>query len=381
MLLVAVVSGRWRLKNMTPHRPRSPFMLAGLVCILTSGSAALPSLAEDIVITDHENREIVLTAPAERVVTIPMPMASGVIALDGSSDRLVGLNPLSLTAIREGILGKIFPEALDVSDAVTGTDFVPNVEALAAVNPDLVIQWAGRGPEIVDPIINAGLNTVLIKYGTEELTRQYMTMVATVIGKPERIGELVEWRDRVQQDIAAKTAGLSEEDRPSVLYLGRSLSDITAAGNQGQYSSWYIELAGGRNAAAELDGSVSINREQIAQWDPEVILLNSFEPELDVSWVYDDPILSLTRAAQNHRVYKMPLGGYRWDPPSQESPLTWMWLAELLHPDLFDYDLRAEMTAAYKSLYNYQLTDEDIDGIIWTEQQGTGLGYDQFAAN
>lgn len=366
---------------MTPHRPRSPFMLAGLVCILASGSAALPSLAEDIVITDHENRDIVLTAPAERVVTIPMPMASGVIALDGSSDRLVGLNPLSLTAIREGILGKIFPEALDVSDAVTGTDFVPNVEALAAVNPDLVIQWAGRGPEIVDPIINAGLNTVLIKYGTEELTRQYMTMVATAIGKPERIGELVEWRDRVQQDIAAKTAGLGEEDRPSVLYLGRSLSDITAAGNQGQYSSWYIELAGGRNAAAELDGSVSISREQIAQWDPEVILLNSFEPELDVSWVYDDPILSLTQAAQNHRVYKMPLGGYRWDPPSQESPLTWMWLAELLHPDLFDYDLRAEMIAAYKSLYNYQLTDEDIDGIIWTEQQGTGLGYDQFAAN
>lgn len=366
---------------MTSHSPRRLSIPAVLVCFMAAGAAAFPALAGDIVITDHESRTVVLTAPAERVVTIPMPMASGVIALDGSSDRLVGLNPLSLTAIREGILGKIFPHALEVSDAVTGTDFVPNVEALAAVNPDLVIQWGGRGPEIVDPIINAGLTTMLIKYGTEELTRQYMTMVATAIGKPERIGELVEWRDRVQHDIAAKTAGLSEADRPSVLYLGRSLSDITAAGNQGQYSSWYIELAGGKNAAAELDGSVSINREQIAQWDPEVILLNSFEPELDVSWVYDDPILSLTRAAQNHRVYKLPLGGYRWDPPSQESPLTWMWLAELLHPDLFDYDLRGEMTAAYKTLYNYALTDADIDGIIWTAEQGTGLGYDQFAAN
>ena len=111
-----------------------------------------------------------------------------------------------------------------------------------------------------------------------------------------------------------------------------------------------------------------------------MILLNSFEPNLDVSWVYDDPILSLTRAAQEKRVYKMPLGGYRWDPPNQESPLTWMWLAELLHPDLFDFDLRAEMRDAYRVLYDYELTDADIDGIIWTSFQGDAFGYDQFAA-
>lgn len=360
-------------------RHSAPSRAALVLCLMFG--AAQPTLAEDIVITDHENREVRLSAPAERVVTIPMPMASGVIALDGSSDKLVGMNPLSLTAIREGILGKIFPDSANISDAVTGTDFVPNVEALAAVNPDLVIQWAGRGPEIVDPITNAGLNTLLIKYGTEDLTRQYMTMVANAIGKPERITELVAWRQTVQADIAAKVATLSDDQRPSVLYLGRSLSDISASGAKGNYSSWYIDLAGGRSASAELDGNVSINREQIAQWDPEVILLNSFEPELDVSWVYDDPILSLTRAAQNKRVFKMPLGGYRWDPPNQESPLTWMWLAELLHPELFGYNLRAEMKTAYKALYDYDISDADIDGILWMDQQGDGFGYDQFKAD
>ncbi|WP_374625378.1 ABC transporter substrate-binding protein [Devosia sp.] len=352
--------------------------LAGL---LAAALIVTPAIADDIVITDHENRTVTLPEAAMRVVTIPMPMASGVISLDGSSDKLVGLNPLSLTAIREGILGRIFPDAASISDAVTGTDFMPNVEALAAVEPDLVIQWGGRGPEIVDPITNAGLTTLLIKYGTEELTRQYMTMVATAIGRPERIPELVAWRDDVQQAIAAKVATLPADARPSVLYLGRSLSDITASGSKGNYNAWYIDLAGGRSASAELEGSVSINREQIAQWDPDVILLNSFEPNLDVSWVYTDPILSLTKAAQARRVYKMPLGGYRWDPPNQESPLTWMWLAELLHPDAFDYDLRAEMKAAYRKLYNYELGDADIDGILWMAQQGDAAGYDQFRAN
>jgi ABC-type Fe3+-hydroxamate transport system, periplasmic component len=354
--------------------------LAGAVTLLLALIPATAS-AQQITITDQEGREITLDKPAERIVTIPMPMASGVIAIDGSADKLVGMNPLSLTALQEGILGRIFPEALQITDSVTGTDFVPNVEALAAVNPDLVIQWGGRGPEIVDPILNAGLEALLIVYGNEDNAREYMRNVSTALGKPERIAELVDWREEVLQDIAARTADLSEEERPSVLYLGRSLSDITASGAANSYNNWYIDLAGGRNAAAELQGSQSINREQIAQWDPDVILLNSFEPELDVSWVYDDPILSLTKAAQEKRVYKMPLGGYRWDPPSQESPLTWMWLAELLHPDLFDYDLRAEMRDAYRVLYNYELTDEDIDGIIWTAQQGDGFGYDQFAAN
>ena len=353
--------------------------LAGAVTMLAALIPAATS-AQAISVTDQEGREITLDKPAERIVTIPMPMASGVIAIDGGAEKLVGMNPLSLTALEEGILGKIFPDALGITDAVTGTDFVPNVEALAAANPDLVIQWGGRGPEIVDPILNAGLDAMLIIYGDEDKTRTYMTNVATALGKPERIEDLVDWREEVMQDIAGKVAAIADEDRPNVLYLGRSLSDITASGAPNSYNNWYINLTGGKNAAAALQGNQSINREQIAQWDPDVILLNSFEPNLDVSWVYDDPILSLTRAAQEKRVYKMPLGGYRWDPPNQESPLTWMWLAELLHPDLFDYDLRAEMRDAYRVLYDYELTDADIDNIIWTAFQGNAFGYDQFAA-
>ena len=169
--------------------------------------------------------------------------------------------------------------------------------------------------------------------------------------------------------------------KPKVLYLGRALGALTASGNKGNYSAWYIELVGGLNASADVEGNgTTISPEQIAEWNPDVILLNSFEPELDLSRVYDDPILSLTNAAQEKRVYKMPLGGYRWDPPSQESPLTWMWLANLLHPEVFQYDLRGEMKKAYKTLYNYDLTDEDIDGILWLAMQSDATNYAQFKA-
>ncbi|MBP1860500.1 ABC transporter substrate-binding protein [Rhizobium herbae] len=336
--------------------------------------------AEEIVFKDQENREVRLAKPAERVVSIVIPMASTVIALDGGTSKLVGMNPTAKSAVTEGILGKIFPEAKDIPSDVTAPNFVPNVEALTATNPDLVIQWGGRGTDIVAPLTNAGLNTMLILYGTEERTRDYMSMTSNAIGRPERIGELVEWRDRVQKDIEAKAATIPEDKKPNVLYLGRALSDISASGTKGNYTPWYIDLAGGKNAAAELNGTLSINKEQIAQWNPDVIFLNAFEAELNVDWVYDDPILSLTNAARNKRIYKMPLGGYRWDPPSQESPLSWMWTANLLHPDVFSYDLRTEMKAAYKTLYGYELTDADIDGILWLNEQGASAGYAQFKA-
>ncbi|MGO7548471.1 ABC transporter substrate-binding protein [Rhizobium leguminosarum] len=351
-------------------------MAAALAAALLAPAAS----AEEIVFKDQGNHEVRLAKAAERVVSIVIPMASTVIALDGSTRKLIGMNPTAKSAVVEGILGKIFPEAKDIPSDVTAPNFVPNVEALTAANPDLVIQWGDRGADIVAPITNAGLTTMLILYGTEELTRDYMTMAAKAIGKPERIDELVEWRDRVQKDIEAKTTAIPDDKKPNVLYLGRALSDISASGTKGNYNAWSIELAGGRNASDELNGTVSVNKEQIAAWNPDVIFLNAFEAKLNVDWVYNDPILSLTNAAKSKRVYKMPLGGYRWDPPSQESPLSWMWTANLLHPQIFKYDLRTEMKTAYKTLYNYDLADSDIDNILWLKEQGAAADYAQFEA-
>lgn len=358
-----------------------PTILHGVAAAAFACCAVVPAQAEDIHIVDQEGRDIHLAKPAERIVTIPMPMASSVIAIDGGTDNLVGMNPVSKAAITEGILGKIFPSARAINDQVTAANFVPNVEELAAVNPDLVIQWGGRGGDLVDPITNAGLTAMLILYGTEERTRDYMGMTATALGKPERHAQHIAWRDRVLADIEAKVAKVSEESRPKVLYFGRILSDMSAAGSGNNYNHWYINLVGGRNAAEELVGRKPVNAEQVAAWNPDVILLNNFEPGLTVDRIYDDPILSLTEAAKNKRVYRMPLGGYRWDPPNQESPLTWMWLANLLQPDVFDYDLRAEMKSAYQTIYGYDLTDEDIDGILWMDMQGDAAHYARFQAN
>ncbi|GAB5506077.1 MAG: ABC transporter substrate-binding protein [Rhizobiaceae bacterium] len=358
---------------------RNLLLTASVVSLAATSVAG----AEPVSVTDMMDRTVELENPASRITMIPIPSTSTVIALDGSTERLVGMHPLAKSAITEAILGAFFPEAKDItSDILAGgasTGFAPNVEAIAALNPDLVVQWGHMADDVVGPLTNAGFTTSLILYGDEAKARAIISMLGNLIGKPEKVDEIIAWRDETAAEIEAAVADVPDAEKPSVLYLLRAQSELRVSGT-GSYNDYYINLAGGRNAAAELDGLKPVNAEQIAAWNPDVILLNGFESELDVSRIYDDPVLGATNAAISKRVYKMPIGGYRWDPPSQESPLTWQWLATLLHPEKVEFDLRGQIGDWYDKLYGNTPSAEQIDAILRMEMNGAGASYERFAA-
>ena len=60
----------------------------------------------------------------------------------------------------------------------------------------------------------------------------------------------------------------------------------------------------------------------------------------------------------------MPLGIYRWYPPSGDAPLMLKWMAQKNHPDLFSYDMNEEIKDYYKRYYNYELSDMQVDEIL-----------------
>ena len=210
------------------------------------------------------------------------------------------------------------------------------------------------------------------------MARQIMALVATAMGHTDKLDLLMQWRDDTAKIVADGLAGLAEADKPKVAYFFYTTPEFQTEG-KGSYMDWQISLAGGINAAHEVDGWGAVGLEQIAAWDPDVILLGSFEPDVNVSRIYDDPILGATKAAKANRVYKVPVGGYRWDPPSQDSPLMWMWLASLLHPDRFDFDLRAATAEWYVKIYGHAPTPDQLDAILLLDMNAKGAGYDQFA--
>src|SRR5699024_6539034 len=123
---------------------------------------------------------------------------------------------------------------------------------------------------------------------------------------------------------------------PTILYFNRFADGELKVAGQGTYNDFYIDLVRGTNPASGDNGAtgtgmVGVDVEQVLSWDPDIVLLGNFDDAMpDV--VYSDPVWQDVAAVSSRRVYKVPLGGYRWDPPSHESPLTWRWLSHLAFP-------------------------------------------------
>lgn len=350
-------------------------LAAALAAVLACGTA----LAAPVEVTDQYGRTTKLEKPAERIVTVPIPAASLTMAVDGSAEHLKGMNPSAKQALKEGILGKFFPKAADInSDIVIGEGFAPNVETLLTLNPDVVFQWGDRGDDIVKPMEAAKLPVVLLKYGTQEDLETWIGMFGSILGKSERAGEILAWHRSERKNLDTAVAAIPQDKRPKILYLYR-YGDGIKIGGKASYFDYFIKMVGGVNPAEEAPSESQISEEQLLAWDPDIILLNGFQSALSPADIYANKNLAGVKAIKDRRVYKMPLGGYRWDPPNQESPLMWKWLAMLAHPDTFSWDLRADIAKAYKFLYNQEPTQQDVDGILRMPMNATAANYERFA--
>ncbi len=78
---------------------------------------------------------------------------------------------------------------------------------------------------------------------------------------------------------------------------------------------------------------------------------------------------------KNRRVYKVPVGVYRWYPPSGDVPLMMKWMAQKQHPEMFKYDMVKEIQSYYSEFYGYSLDTAGAEKILNTAKeasQGTG---------
>ena len=332
------------------------------------------TLASALEVVDQKGRTIQFGNPVERVVSIPIPAPSMFMSIDGSADKLVGVHQLTKTAMKGRFLGRLFPEVLQLpSDFVGGGfNFMPNVERVLSLKPDLVFQWGNYGDEIFDPLTNAGLNVAAIKIRNEQDTREWIRIMSTVLGKEDKALKMVNWREQTMQIIKTNSAKIQK--KKSVLYFRLFKNNLQVAG-KGTYNDFYINLVGGENPAAGNKGFYNVTPEQVVAWNPDIVLMNGFEPKLSPKNYIEHPVFSVTDAAVNKTVYSMPLGGYRWDPPNQESPLTWMWLGMLTYPEFHKYPLRDEIKRAYKMLYETDASDQDLNEILKMKLNASSKGY------
>lgn len=338
-----------------------------------SDSNASGSAGNTITVTDQRGQEISIEQPVEKIASAVIPAPTIIAAVDGSWDRIVGINESLLQSNQEGIIGDIFP-ASKTSEVVSDRTFAPNMESILALDPDVMIQWGDRSEDVIAPIEQAGISTLGLQYGTQEDLETWIELFGDVLDKPERADMLLELMDQEEREIKEK---VSKIDGPSPRAMSLSYSEEKlSVDNSADYAQHVYDITGLTNVAKDSQAEDGVvNAEQILEWDPEIIFLSSFDKATPED-VYSDPRLADVTAVKEKRVYRSPLGVYRWQVPCAESPLYWNWVAELAYQGKFESDLPQKMRELIQEVYNYDIDDADIDLVLRNDLNEDSANYD-----
>lgn len=338
----------------------------------TSGGE-VQTTAEEKIVIDQAGTEVTIPAEVNSIVSGGiLPYFHTWYVATNSAKEIVGMHPNSYNAAENSILSKMAPEILNAD-----TSFVQNgemnVEELMKINPDVFFEIA-TDEKSIEQARNAGINTVAIKAidaaAAEPLAtfNSWLKLTGEIASTTERADKFIEIGTAVQNEIYEKIDGLTKEQKPNALMMYQLSEQAITVGGKNFFGNQWLNATGANDVAEnDVTGRKDVNMEQIYNWNPEIIYLTNFT-ETQPEDLYNNTIpgqdWSEVEAVKNKQVYKIPLGIYRWFPPSGDAPLMLKWLASNNQPELFDYDMNAVIKNYYKDFYGYDVTDEEVEQIL-----------------
>lgn len=306
-------------------------------------SSAAASEAAGITLTDQAGRTVTLEQPAESIVSCYYISTYATIAL-GLKDKIVGLENKADTRALYALAAPELPQLTQV-----GTLKELNVEAVAALEPDLVIM----PQKLIDnaqTLEDLGITVMIVNPETQEGLETMLTLIGEACGASDQAQALIDYNHTQLERAAEMTAEL---EKPSVCLLGNSsyLSVAPAA----MYQNDLIEQAGGVNAAASIEEDywADVSYETLLALAPEVLVIPS-AASYTAEDVMNDPQLADLPAVQNGAVYTMPQGLDEWDSPTPSGILGVLWLTSVLHPEAYPFEeFTADAQAFYQTFYGF----------------------------
>ena len=186
------------------------------------------------------------------------------------------------------------------------------------------------------------------------------------------------YSNEVYDLINERVSTLSDEQRARVFFIYQYTDTMLASSGAKFFGQWWCDAVGAINVAQELttDNSVEVNMEQVYAWNPDTIVVTNFtaaQPEDLMNNTIGNYDWSTVAAIQNGRVFKMPLGMYRSYTPGADTPVTLLWLAKSVYPELFeDIDITERARSYYKDVFGVELTDEQIASIFTPTSAAAG---------
>jgi len=265
-------------------------------------------------------RPFEFTTPPQRIVS-HVPSITETLFTLGLDARIVGVSDYC-----------DYPEAAKTKSKIGGY-WTPNIEAIVALNPDLVLT-DGYVASIAQ-LENLGIPFVVLQpediYGIFRDIRLLGSITATGQTAEQIISEM-------QARINAVVSTVGNAPRPSVFYVFDATDSTKPwTAGPGSFVDDLINLAGGENMAGNASGPwIQFSIEELVRADPEIILVDSMHGTAVISpeEIKQLPGWQETAAVKEERIYTID-----GDLVNRSGPRIVQGLeaiAKAIHPELFE---------------------------------------------
>lgn len=234
-------------------------------------------------VTDDAGTTVALAAPARRVFSVIPSLTESITALD----------PGVLVARTR------FDRAPELAHLPSlGGTIQPNLEALAGLEPDLVVTWADAFQRAVGERLDAlGIPVYRADVQTIGDVRSHLRRLGTLLGREERAAALVDSLDLELESVAAEVRGREPVD---VYYS--VWHDPPQTTGPGTFIDQVIEHAGGRNVFGDAARSwPRVSVEAILRRDPDALVIARHAPDAPGAPWLEGPGWRELRAVRNGR--------------------------------------------------------------------------------
>lgn len=246
-----------------------------------------------------------------------------------------------------------------------------NTEAITALNPDIILDFAYNG-EVSDMVTQLGEQTgipvVTLDSGLTATPDSYR-LLGEIVGAEDRGNELADYAQKTLDSISSMVSKVPDNEKVKI-YYAESADGLKTDGNDSMHTEVinFVNAINVVNMDTSASGSgTAVSMEQILNWNPDVILANSAMGGSDfLSTVYSDSTWASISAVQNQRIYVPASLPFSWfdRPPCIARIIGAEWLAAKLYPDYVKVDLTGDVKSFYKTFYHVDITDAQANTLI-----------------
>ncbi|NLF51993.1 MAG: cobalamin-binding protein [Leptolinea sp.] len=215
---------------------------------------------EEISFVDDLDRDVVIKLPINRIVVLAPSLTETLFAI-GAGELEVGRTEYC-----------DYPE--EVVNLPTIGGFSANtisVEAIIALEPDLVIGGSIHQAEVVDSLEKVGIPVFVSEPEDVKETLESIELIGKITGHTEQADDVVGQMRARMDEIAEFVTAIPEEERPTVFY--EVWHEPLMSASNSAFVGELIGMAGGVNIFGELEEEYpTISAEQLIELDPQFII-------------------------------------------------------------------------------------------------------------